>query len=541
MTPTTANSRLKLTLEYGGTSIPLVAAEILYACNTVPQATVTIPIGRSVQTQQTVDIGGVFNSGTALVLAKIIADFSGQETDRRKWANGPNVIFEGFIAGIGARQLRESVHVTLTLIGWLADLQFSSMLSEQLTPSQASPYGYSAVPPDSNLSAVMSSSGGTAAPAGTYYTDAAQMQVIAGDVRSDVWSGISRCLTAVASQNLLGTVREFTSEFSAVSATGNSQALAAIDRITSEGSLKLRAGVATNDIALAIAADMAKAPVREMLNSTFWDRIVGHHSANYLFTLIPRSVDAIAAPANPGLRTPYLPGNRSHTILASEYESIQSGGTISQPLKSVIIPNMTSSSSNGVRGPMTRMSGCYTPDGAYVSGRVLFCNPPRFMGGQLISKFSPVAAASRTAGGGANGPNSLSPDKGADLLNTKLTDLGQFLTLYAKSIYALEACRGISLSVVGRLRFDIAPGSVVSVEGKSSELNGATGSVGKTHFGFVTSVSININAEAGVANTAFKLSHGRTDEQNRSDHFSIEEHPLYEKSWDGTWLVEAYK
>lgn len=539
--PLDIHSEFKLYMEYSGKQVPLVALEMMYAVNTIPQAQLTLPLGRSVKTLQVPDIKGTVDNSGGMVKAKIFLVAKYQRTNTSTWNEDPQVIFEGYIAGYGARQMRGSAYSTLTLIGWLADLQFSSMLSKNLTPSHASPYGYSAVTATSEFPSL--ASGGTSIPK-TYYTSGLYGSGLEAKVQEDVWRGIYASLIDITAGDLLTELDIAAAGTDGTIEGGNDSAVAALGRILrTETPLKLKSGSSSsNGIAKAIATDIGMAPIQELLNSTFWDRIISKFCHSYMFSIVPRAVDALAVPAQPGLRDTFRVSDSTaeHTITADQYDQLQTGGVITQPVRAVIMTMSSDPGAGGVHGPGKENQGVYEPDGAPKTGRVLFSSAPSFMSAKLLSEFDAIKATQKLPSSGVNAPDSQPTDNGIAELEKLKTESAQFSNLYARAMYAQEAARGISMSLSGRLRFDIAPGSVISVQGKAEKFIAEEDIFGSTLVGFVNSVSVNINAESRAASTAFKLSHVRTSEQNATDLFSVAAHPLYENNWPGTYLVEAY-
>jgi hypothetical protein len=108
---------------------------------------------------------------------------------------------------------------------------------------------------------------------------------------------------------------------------------------------------------------------------------------------------------------------------------------------------------------------------------------------------------------------------------------------YAQMIYAANALRGREGTVVGKLRFDIAPGTTVMVQAKgdkylgeySDELSSGVDTLATNMYGFVAKVHISINAEQASATTAFELTNLRTEAENEQSNgrFSMSEHPFF--------------
>ena len=109
---------------------------------------------------------------------------------------------------------------------------------------------------------------------------------------------------------------------------------------------------------------------------------------------------------------------------------------------------------------------------------------------------------------------------------------------YARAVYIHQALRGRTGQLNGKLRFDIAPGSTVKIEGTSEPFLKDDG-LGYNLIGDVIRVTIAINAESAQASTAFQLGNVRTESENEDDLTSIDQHPLYTTKFLGAPLVPA--
>jgi hypothetical protein len=105
---------------------------------------------------------------------------------------------------------------------------------------------------------------------------------------------------------------------------------------------------------------------------------------------------------------------------------------------------------------------------------------------------------------------------------------------YAHEVFVNQMLRGQGGSFSGKLRFDIAPLSILKLNATSEKFIGpGQDSLASTVYGCVQRVTISINAEAGMAGTSFQLSHVRTEPENKVKRTSVDEHPLFGKSIHG--------
>jgi len=96
----------------------------------------------------------------------------------------------------------------------------------------------------------------------------------------------------------------------------------------------------------------------------------------------------------------------------------------------------------------------------------------------------------------------------------------------------------------GALRFDIAPGSFVKLEGIDTPftvetVDGRTVVVNpNVLYGDVSSVRITIDATANIADTTFVVNNLMTEYEQQSPTLTTNEHPLYDQVWIGCPLLE---
>lgn len=88
--------------------------------------------------------------------------------------------------------------------------------------------------------------------------------------------------------------------------------------------------------------------------------------------------------------------------------------------------------------------------------------------------------------------------------------------------------------VTGRLRLDLAPGSLVKLNTAGELFTGIT----NTFYGIVGAVSISVveHGDHGVANTTLLLTHLRTEDEHKE--LTMPSHPLYTGEWLGGKLID---
>jgi hypothetical protein len=124
------------------------------------------------------------------------------------------------------------------------------------------------------------------------------------------------------------------------------------------------------------------------------------------------------------------------------------------------------------------------------------------------------------------------------------TDFAKIRTIFdkwAEEVYIKNALRGRTQTVSGRLRFDIAPGSIVRVTSAQESVlpdedaPARIDNLGFDTFGEVARVSIVINAEAPSASTSFLLTNVRT----HSEYLGTNPENVYNTDSPGIYTKES--
>ena len=528
------HSSFKLTAQIGGgAEIPLVAVELSFSVNQIPQGVITLPLGLNVRDQTESTAAGAVRALGYMTPMKIFLEASYDQERDRPWPPGRHVIFEGYTAGHGTRKMRGSTYATVAVVHWLSELTFSSMLTANLSPSNPGCYISPAV-----VSQIGTTSGKTV------FASLAQAAGLTSEIRVDVWSGVKKFLVGVASDGSIQN-RTTSTELKHMLSGDNKAALNALDRIVSDPSLALKlTGAAAEPIASAMCTYLGTASPEALLQSSFWSRIVGAYCPSFMFAIVPQAERCLAVPLLPGTRKLYQPNPGSeYAIQAKQYDQIQSSVSHTRPVKAVVI-NSALFSATGAVGSTIKVheGGIYEPDDKAQDGLILFYNSPPWISSAIQKGlFAAAGLQARMVTGGVTGddtPPAASSVKASELMDSS----SDFLSLYAQTMYIQEATRQRTLSLSGRLRFDIAPGSTVKVEGKESAGGAATGGDRAADLICVVSaVTCSINAEAPSAGTSFRLSHLRSSKENESERTSVGSHPLYTEVWAGAPLVEGLR
>jgi hypothetical protein len=289
------------------------------------------------------------------------------------------------------------------------------------------------------------------------------------------------------------------------------------------------------------------------ISQTFWSKIVQSYAPTILCGLVPLVDHALFTSVTPGLRETYC-----KEITADEYENGRFVFPVSEPLRAVGIiaekaiklgtfdTNATANQQSPKTLQVTGIGGCYAPDDAHDLGTIRFFRPPSWLNNIKSSDFS----VGNTTGMSTQKPISTAftpkpdPDpslsagvtKGDD--SAKTDQIVEMFRAYAKSLFVSNSLRGRSGSLVGKLRFDIAPGSSVKIHAKYEPFIGSEDALVNELIATVVKVTSTLDAESKEAMTTFEFAYVRTVEENKSDSYSVESHPLFKDSFVGAPLID---
>jgi len=525
-----------------------------WAANEIPTAAVMLAIGRDARDPK--KKAAIHDKGKKLKqMQKATVWFTPKgEYDRGvKWPSGRKKIFDGYFTGFAYRKISGKVHVVGNLIHWLAALGFSSALTQN---------GHVSNPTMLNASAVLQSLVAAGASNLPYITLSVAMQICADDIQQDLWKGIKNVFCALAN---IPTMSPTGSE-DECGGSGNPKpndaaqyALGKIEGPASECDVPYKWGVplvldtlgisiAEEGIAMAIGNEMAES----YAGVSFWDKLVGQMCPMFGMAVVPMVDSAVIAADCPAYNA-----NVWRTIKVDDYDSFDMTRELHRPLRAVgVIGSFSSQTQPGVNtspeGDFRAIGGCYAEDSVEAGdGMILYVSAPPWL--QIMN----------TAGAYVGGTQGMSKEKAtpsattpglpgdADVETTADGTVGnkvnRLYTRYAHEVYVNQMLRGQTGGFSGKLRFDIAPLSMVKIQAASEKFIGpGQDDLAETLVGCVQRVTISINAEAGMAGTTFVLSHVRTEAENRLPRTSATEHPLFGKSIHGggkhgSPLVDAYE
>lgn len=554
-------SEYGMVLEISGETYDIAQFETDIAVNQIPTARCVLATGRNAGSGTTAaKIHSSIGDLEPFAICKVYLCASGQWSDVADWPSDPTLVFEGKLVGIGYQKLSGKVALVAHMQHWLADLDYSSVFSEQSHPRNSADYVFGAI-----VGAAAPSGGlGVGKPYGL--SQSAEGEVInATNVNKDLWgSSLKPLFCALASARhvrLDGRLKECLG----LGEGTNDQSLAALSRIEGDSglngacdkplsaytpklALNLAQGLAGAPLSIgdSIATAIRKESIASYAQSTLWGKLVNVMAPSFCFSVIPLIDKAIVVPDVAGLRHLYC-----KSIRACDYTAISLNGPRTRPLRGVAVLGGnemgTGAGFGGNVASQVAVGGCFSPNPAPTDGLVLFMNGPTWLQGLAASGHDPgktTGLRGRVARSSATTPFA---ERDAALLGNRdgknryerLVSTTELYDYYAHAAYVQASLSGRTGMVTGKLRFDIAPGSVVKIEGTAERFLSDADQLGQNMIGSVVRTSIGINAESGRAGTSFYFKDLRTEAENASDRTSVNGHPLYITYFSGAPLIDS--
>ncbi len=526
-----------LTLEVEGVDEFEVAQfSAAFAANEIPTAAVMLAIGRDARTNE---LAALHRSGRLLKqMTKAFVWFEprGEYAPGVDWPAGRRKIFEGYFTGFAYRKIAGKVHAVANLAHWLAALGFSSALTRN---------GHVSNPSALNAAAVISSLANPGAGRGHYISQLAPAELVTARVETDLWAGIKSVFCALSQIKTMPAGPD-NSCTGTGDATVNDVAQYALGKIegpstgcalpyTYGAPLKLNT-LGIDLVAEAVASAVSKEMIEGYAATSFWDKLVGQFCPMFGMAVVPMVDSAVVAADTPAYAKSYW-----REITTDTYDSYDMTRELHRPLRAVgVAPTFAGQTRAGVAAQGEQLSligGCYVEDSVQPGdGMVLYvpsppwlelvqATPSHVLGTSGLGENAAVRSATTTASVGRS--DATQPD-------TVGTQVNELYRRYAQAVYVNQMLRGQGGSFSGKLRFDIAPLSIVRLRATSEKFIGAgQDDLAETLVGCVQRVTVSINAEAGLAGTTFQMSHTRTEAENKLPRTSVADHPLFLNSIHG--------
>lgn len=531
-----------LTLEVEGAGeFDIVQFSSGWAASEIPTAAVMLAIGRNVRTGDKAAIHAAAGKMQQMQKAFVWFEPKGEYDQDRAWPAGRRKIFEGYFTGFAYRKVSGKVHVVCNLIHWLAALGFTSALTKN---------GHVSNPAALNAAAVLQSlrdSGaggtnedGTPRP-GNLISLLSTAELCADTLSADLWVSLKSVFCALANtEAMLAGNQEFCGGDGSFQVNDVAQyALGKMEGPAPGCDVPYKWGVPlkleTEGVSViedAISMSIGNTVIESYSSTTLWDKLVAEFCPQYGMAVVPMVDSAIVVADLPAYR-----GGHWREISVNDYDSYDMSRELHRPLRGVgTVVGYESQTGVGVGGDeLAFLGGCFAEDSVSPGdGVVMYVPGPQWLR-SISNQPGSIEDSTRLLSEGASGT---ATTPGVGRANNDRDALGinanKLHVRYAQSVYVNQMLRGQSGSFSGKLRFDVAPLSIVKLNATAEKFIGpGQDDLAATLFGCVQRVTIAINAEAGMAGTTFQLSHVRTETENGLNRTSVEAHPLLGTSIHG--------
>lgn len=441
------------------------------------------------------------------------------------------VLFEGYTSGAGYRRSGSTVEYVISLEHWLSDLTASTVLSPDLAPGTP----FNLFFPATGARETDTDS------AGAFNQTIAAQTILTQNATADLWQGGLRPyfvklanLNALgsSSQNYLGIGELGELANNVFQSTKNNLALSALERFIAPGNryyaaLALRDTENTRETVTNIIEALQNVSETTFDGTTFWDNLIGQGSSLY-FNIIPMINCAAVAPRLPSYR------NAAINISAAEITSFDISTAMPRFIGGVVLTTSGGEMSGfNNLGAETQDAGFYQyfSTGMFFSGKpgtILMQRAPEWLRQPMPSNSEAIENDLILKQGGPRAPVNIRVKQKA-VAHMRIADA------YAKLAYANEVLKFRNGTLSGKLRLDIAPGTIVRIETAGESVIAGDG-FSYPLFAHIDQVSISVDAVASQASTSFVLSSVRSQVENSDNELVTDANPLYNTVWVGSPL-----
>jgi hypothetical protein len=532
-------SEFQITAVIGGITFKdVVSISATFGLNSIPTATLQVATGINVRTDEAATIHDAIRNlkpREKAVVTLTIKTNSGRT--EKMMPDGDYVIFEGYYAGIGYQRSHTSATCSIHLLHWIDDLNCSSMLNGNWMHGCPHDMAQAA-----SQFSVSSRAGGAGGAIISPIIDVAPEIVTLGNLTKDLWEEVIKKIFEAVCKMPHPREQDGDGSGAAAGGRGGSDNAAAQEALAKIPGKAPDRGVLSLDLTGLDAVTfqnnvnngMTHLMVSGMAYTSFWGKLVGELGSSFLFAVSPSVEFANIIPYFGGLDTPYM------TIYADEYNYASFNCNVANLIESVdMYYSQQSHTGYAIGGKAPTPMSYYYPWGRYprngnqdFRGNILVRDPPVW-----ISNASPDPIFSP---GTTLPPNGCShkPQHGQDQTTggalrqaeaEKNVKDSQLVDRICEHWYKSAVLGQRQGELSGKLRFDIAPGSIVKINAAENEL----GAMQFALYAAVTQVSYVINAEQHVAGTSFSLTNLRNENENKIETLVKNRPPLYSTPWPG--------
>ena len=522
-----------------GVKVPVTKATVSYAMNTIPFGTIVCPVGVSTR-------GGGLEESPAHDLLKnnkwpqpitlhVEVNQSESSAVRKHLANGEYTIFEGYVSGAAIKRTINGFTASFEITHWLSDLNHGSAISAASHPDNPSRFSFSA-----SFKLESGGAGGT-----KHWTPRCLAEGIfnKSDPQEDLWEKcILKWFKALASEERLQTrgdckVGPNDSQTKVVQK--------ALDKfVVGEPALKFLKGydegihnIWDEFTYATFNATTNRNALAGVAHTTIWDKLVNNFAANFMFKIIPHPKEARVVPFLPIVKDNWKVTRRpddegDYTIYAKDIDYLDTAQQIIRPVRAYMLYGGIGFIAGGnLHGGQMKdniddkfLGGCYVND-KQPEGMVIIKRLPRYLENVVHPnrKTKDKSIKVKTTN---NQPDE-AKDSGDNDAKDRKKEVLSYADKLAEFMYFNEMLKGRRGQLSGPLRFDIAPGSCVKIQGAGIEEYPDNLKITDA-WAHVVKITHYLDAETPRAGTAFHLSHIHTD----IEHDVVpDKHPLYDDPW----------
>jgi hypothetical protein len=561
--------------QWEGIPVELVQVTTDFGKNEIPTALATVSAGRRADNTEIIAAIHYLTKHLKLFLRASVwcegsvTDFTGTADPWPTTPDGqpkPFRVFDGYITGMARRKTANAIEYDLSLVHWLSDLNFSSTLSRSSSPQNPSQISYDpALPLYPNSGARDASLFRVGSP-----TSQAGAIINTNSVLLDLWGattrvgdpanwpaapeagvgGMKQWLTELCLQDLINwrQVRFGSCAGTIPDEAGakNTEALEALKKIEplSKGyidgvPLRMEERPGIQNIANQIATQIGFETPEVLHNHTIWDKLIGQYGSDLQFDLIPQVEKALIVPQNSGLRRPWV------TIYANDYEYFEQYNNIPRPLRGIgLFVGREFGGGSGIslnNAPVYNTVGAYYENPNRRDGMVIWKKAPRWLSTVILPWMYQTGGQDTDIATSFDSSLGDPPDQKDP--KCKFEDAKPLWCDYARALYIQEILRGRNGRLSGRLRFDIAPGSIIRIETPEEpfileQMADPEGQPTRSYiYAQALRVSCVINVESQRAGTAIQFGFTRDEDENEDPSYSLDRHPIWACNWYGAPLV----
>lgn len=472
-----------------------------FPLNDIPFGWITLAVGTDVDTGKAVNTSSLAAQLSTQAKVKVYLKIG---------KDGEKCIFDGFTTGTSWIRSTQEMGYSVGMVGWMESLRSSSALTQSF--SVVSPGDLFA----SATALVDTFPVWQAVVAGLKYR---------GQLASDTWNGCKAALKAICKTKFLTASGRAAIGGSGIAATDNTGAIEALDKFTGDN-IAIQA-YAASDIGERMAHTLGAIGWGGQGGDTIWSMMLALAGA-FGFAIIPKVSSARCVAFTPMLKSSAI----TKSITADTYQWVRGGTLSAKRARGVVLLGKLDVSPTYPDKKLKEtkyMAGRYDSG---LAGQWTLLSTPAWLGGLTpLTKKTPETTGVGFIGGvRANGdaaaPGAPPDNSAAEVYNAFRSDkLGDN---FAHDQWLKLVLRGRSASLVGKVRYDIGPGSNVKIETARS----ITGS--RVMYASVNKVSIDVDVAKSHAGTTFEIDSMRTAEE---DKLCVAKHPMYDTVFAGDSLI----